>query len=162
MNQCKKLLLSLRDDTTLFGEPTTVYLKHALKLTGTFEKPLLVNYTSRRMPEVLQSRLLELVEDRKAMDVLFPAAGELEHTKAWLYAAVRRVCDAAGVTRVCPHSLRGTHTSLALSIGQGSQAVADSLGHESARTTIRHYAGAGSAEAGTQERTLRVLDGGRK
>ncbi len=114
------------------------------------------------VPALLQPRLLELAEGRKAMDLLFPGAGEIEHTKAWLYAAVRRVCDAAGVTRVCPHSLRGTHASMALTIGLGSQAVADSLGHESTRTTLRHYAGAGSAEAGAQERTLRVLEGGRR
>lgn len=114
------------------------------------------------VPEVLQSRLLELTEERKAQDVLFAAGGELEHTKAWLYAAVRRVCDAAGVTQVCPHGLRGTHASLALSVGEGAKAVADSLGHESTRTTLRHYAGAGSAEAGEQGRTLRVLEGGRR
>lgn len=113
------------------------------------------------VPTDLQPHLLELAEGRTSFEVLFAGRGGAEHTRAWLLAAVRRVCDAAGVPRVCPHGLRGTHASLALeAVGVGQ--VADSLGHVDTRTTLRHYAGAGAAETGTQERTLRVLEGGKR
>jgi integrase len=113
-----------------------------------------------RVPEQIRPLLQELAEDRDGSAVLFEApAGE--HTKAWLHAAVRRVCAQAGVPRVCPHGLRGTHATLALRLGESSQAVADALGHEDSRTTIRHYAVPHAAEDGAQIRTVAVLTGGR-
>ena len=50
------------------------------------------------------------------------------------------VCDLAGVPRVCPHSLRGLHSTLALEAGATSGAVAAALGHGSFAVTARHYA----------------------
>lgn len=113
------------------------------------------------VPGVLQPLLLELAEARGPFDLLFANADGSPHTRAWLLAAVARVCRQAGVPRVCAHALRGTHSSLALE-AVGVREVADSLGHVDPRTTLRHYAGAGSAEAGAQERTLRVLEGGKR
>lgn len=114
------------------------------------------------IPVALQPLLIELAEDRQPFEVLFALPDGGEHTRAWLLSAVRRVCDAAGVTRVCPHGLRGTFSTMALQLGQGAQAVADALGHESTSTTLRHYAGAGSADAGAQVTALRVLEGGKR
>ncbi len=114
------------------------------------------------IPEVLRSRLLEVVEDRGPRDVLFPTGDDGEHTRAWLYFAVRRVCDAAKVPRVCPHGLRGTWATLAMRVGQASQAVADALGHEDVRTTMRHYAQPEAMADAQQDRALAVIQGGRR
>jgi integrase len=113
------------------------------------------------VPEALRPRLLKLAQGRAGFAPLFARGGKA-HTKAWLLAAVKRVCKEAGVEEVCPHSLRGVHATIALTIGQSAQVVADALGHESSITTLRHYAQAGSAEAGAQATALRVLEGGRR
>ncbi|MBL9003243.1 MAG: hypothetical protein JNJ46_03300, partial [Myxococcales bacterium] len=39
------------------------------------------------------------------------------------------LCDAANVPRVCPHSLRGLHATLAIEEGASGEAVARALGH---------------------------------
>src|SRR5262249_58423038 len=49
-----------------------------------------------------------------------------------------RLCRLAKVPVVCAHRLRGTHASLAEAVGISSHAVANSLGHESVRTTHGH------------------------
>ena len=111
------------------------------------------------VPDILRPMLLEQAEDKDAFDLLFANFDGSMHTRSWLLAAVNRVCKKANVTRVCPHALRGTYATLALQVGMGSRQVADALGHENTRTTLRHYAGAGSAEAGEQRRTLLRLEG---
>lgn len=58
----------------------------------------------------------------------------------WLHKRLHKHCRLAGVPLVCPHSLRGLHSSLALLNGVTSQAVAAQLGHASFSTTARHYA----------------------
>jgi len=114
------------------------------------------------VPEVLRELLLELAEDRHPLEVLFAGADGGEHTKAWLYFAVRRVCDAAQVPRVCPHGLRGTHSTIGTHAGVAVQVVADALGHEDLRTTLRHYVAGGAAEAAQAERALKVIAGGKR
>ena len=65
----------------------------------------------------LRPLLLELTEERESFDLLFAKWDGSTHTRAWFLAAVKRVCKAAGVPRVCPHGLRGTHATIALEVG---------------------------------------------
>ena len=51
----------------------------------------------------------------------------------------RNFCKAAQVPRVCPHCLRGLHSTLALEHGATSGLVAAALGHGSFEITQRHY-----------------------
>jgi integrase len=52
---------------------------------------------------------------------------------------VERVCKLAGIPRVTPHGLRGTHSSIAVEAGQTPVAVAAALGHTSPAITKAHY-----------------------
>lgn len=114
------------------------------------------------IPTALQPLLADLAEERGALEPLFAAADGGHHTKAWMIAAVKRVCVAAGVPVVCPHGLRGTHASVAASVGMSPEVVASALGHEDARTTLRHYAEGQAVAEGAQARALAVIQGGRR
>ena len=59
--------------------------------------------------------------------------------------------------RRCPHSLRGLHSTLAVSAGATAEAVAASLGHASFATTVRHYVAPSVLERAGSERVLAVL-----
>ena len=50
-----------------------------------------------------------------------------------------RYCKSVGVPVVCPHSLRGLHSSLAVKAGATSAFVAQALGHGSDAVTRKHY-----------------------
>lgn len=82
-------------------------------------------------------------------------------TNDWLRYHVARLCTAAGVPVVCPHSLRGLHATLAIAAGETSAAVASALGHTSANVTRAHYTQADATSGDRAERALRVLRGGR-
>ena len=69
-----------------------------------------------------------------------------------MYKRLHAYCDEAKVGRVCPHSLRGLHSSLALEAGATSNDVARSLGHSSFAITAKHYAKADSIEVGKARR----------
>ncbi len=56
-----------------------------------------------------------------------------------LHEMVIKLCQRAGVPRVCVHGLRGTHASLAVSGGAAVEAVARVLGHTSTKMTLGHY-----------------------
>jgi integrase len=74
-----------------------------------------------------------------------------------LLSRVNTLCRHAGVTVVCVHALRGTHSTLAASAGAASEYVAASLGH-SVTMNKRHYSGPGSIESGTAKRAgLRLV-----
>lgn len=101
-------------------------------------------HNARRRPEVpefLRPHLRELVRDKAPDAYLFGTrpTGQPLLTN-WLIRAVHRVCERAGVPKVCAHSLRGLHATLALRQGVSSQAVATALGHGSFTVTARHYA----------------------
>jgi integrase len=113
------------------------------------------------IPKVLATLLHGICAGRDPAALVFEAATGRPHHRCWLETWVRRVCSAAGVPAVCPHGLRGTHTSLADEQGVAPEAVARSLGHESRRTTDRHYSAPGAADTGRAQRVLRVLEGGR-
>lgn len=82
-------------------------------------------------------------------------------TPASVYHHVTRMCVRAGVTKVCPHGLRGTHATLAAGRGATSALLMEALGHTSIAVTRRHYVTAGtmdSARAGDVMRALRDPD----
>lgn len=81
---------------------------------------------------------------------------------SWMYSRLRKHCKDAGLPLVCPHSLRGLHSSLALTSGATTHAVAAQLGHASFSTTARHYADPGAidnARINTVVKRLRGDDG---
>lgn len=59
---------------------------------------------------------------------------------SFLVRRLRIYCGEAQVPVVCPHSLRGLHSTLALEAGATSAAVASALGHSSFAITAKHYA----------------------
>jgi integrase len=63
-----------------------------------------------------------------------------------MWKGLRRYCDKLGLPTVCPHSLRGLHSSLAVEAGRTSQEVAAQLGHSSFGVTALHYVRPGAIE----------------
>lgn len=108
------------------------------------------------VPAVLQPRLLKLASQRRPEELLFGASRVGKpRVRQILWQAVHRVCDAAGVPRVCPHSLRGLWATLGVQAGAVSHAVAASLGHGSFSMTEKHYA---QPEAVRGARTARMVE----
>ena len=77
----------------------------------------------------------------------------------WAYKRLRKACQRLEIPQVCPHSLRGLHSSLALEAGATTHQVASALGHASFATTARHYAKRDSIEKGKAKRVADVLHG---
>ena len=96
-----------------------------------------------KVPQWLQPVLRSLTKDLAPTDLLFPVAGRLAYPAYW-WSRVRSYCEKAGVPKVCPHSLRGLHATLAIEEGATSDAVARALGHTSFTMTAKHYASADS------------------
>jgi integrase len=92
------------------------------------------------IPELLQPILRRLTTGAPPERMLIGGERDHAHFSDYLWHRVRRYCDMAGVPRVCPHSLRGLHSTLALEAGVTSGAVAAALGHGSFAITARHYA----------------------
>lgn len=93
------------------------------------------------VPEPLRPYLLRLAQGQPPEAPLFRSdktGGFCRRTS--LHRTVQRLCDRAGVPRVCTHSLRGLWATLAVSSGAASHAVAATLGHHSFEVTQRHYA----------------------
>jgi integrase len=108
------------------------------------------------VPSFLVPRLEKLVAGRPADDWLFganPAGGP--KCRQLLWSAVRRICAAAEVPPVCPHSLRGLNATLGVEAGVVPHAVAAALGHGSFAVTAKHYA---QPEAIVSARTARVIE----
>lgn len=99
---------------------------------------------ARRRPEIpgfLRPALRRLAAERPADAFLFGADRHgKQRATGFLIRQVHRICALAGVTKVCAHSLRGLHATLALRQGASPQAVAAALGHGSFAVTARHYA----------------------
>ncbi len=106
-----------------------------------------------RVPEPLVPVLGRLVVGKGAEDRIFG-----DHDRHWLRKATIRVCEAAGVSVLCTHGLRGTHSSLAVDAGIAGVAVAASLGHESFEgVTSRHYATSSSVQGAMIDRVSAAL-----
>src|SRR5262249_49934545 len=107
-----------------------------------------------RLPKMLQPLLRELAEGKTSTELLFGY-----HDRAWPRKWVQRICDDVGVTKVTAHGMRGLHSTLALDAGETAPVVAAALGHESATTTLGHYAAPGAGSAARQDRALDALQG---
>lgn len=107
------------------------------------------------VPAVLQPRLMQLCSGREPDEFLMglSARGEPKRRQA-LWTTVHRLCLAAQVPPVCPHSLRGLWATLGVQSGAVSHAVAASLGHGSFSMTAKHYA---QPEAISGAHTARVM-----
>ena len=108
------------------------------------------------VPEVLRSRLIQLASQRAPDEPLFGfgRTGNLRYRQN-LWRTVGDICQAAGVPRVCTHSLRGLWATLGVQSGAVSHAVAASLGHGSFSMTERHYA---QPEAVSGAKTARMVN----
>lgn len=86
-------------------------------------------------------------------------AANLDHMPHanWLYKRLRLACKSIGIPLVCPHSLRGLHSSLALEAGATTRHVAAQLGHASFSTTAKHYASPSSVENAANRRFSSAL-----
>ncbi len=104
----------------------------------------------------LRERLAKLVAGRAPDQPVFSVhkSGRPATIKTFRL-AVHRVCKAAGVPLVCPHSLRGLWATLSIESGAAEGAVAAALGHGSFGMTAKHYA---QPEALVSARSARVLD----
>lgn len=92
-----------------------------------------------QVPELLQPLLGRLAAAGPPERRLFGGPDGRAPGADFLWQRVRRYCDKAAVPRVCPHSLRGLHSTLALDAGATAGAVAAALGHGSFAVTARHY-----------------------
>jgi integrase len=107
-----------------------------------------------KVPAELQPYLRALTRDKLPLALLFG-----QHWRDWPRLWVERICKDAAVPRVCAHSMRGLHATLAIQAGASPDIVARSLGHESAAMTLGAYAAPGSAEAASAERVQALLSG---
>jgi integrase len=92
-----------------------------------------------KVPQWLRPILRSLVPGKVASDLFFTVQGRRTSRTYW-WRKVQEYCERAGVPRVCPHSLRGLHATLAIQEGETSEAVARALGHTSFTMTAKHYA----------------------
>lgn len=114
------------------------------------------------IPAVLRPLVATLVEGKPPDRYLF--ATRLDESRPYsdtrLWQRVGELCEAAQVPRVCTHSLRGLHATLAVSAGTTSEQVAASLGHASFAITERHYADRNAiADQRTREVTITLFGG---
>ena len=91
------------------------------------------------IPEELLPLVKRLIAGREMEALLIGAGRTVPYTSTVLWKHLRNFCRRAGVQRVCPHSLRGLHSTLAIEAGSTSGAVIAQLGHSSFSTTERHY-----------------------
>lgn len=109
------------------------------------------------LPTVLFPLVQRCVAGKVGTDLLFPGDGGRPHYNSYLRGWVHRLCDRAGVPRVCPHGLRGTHATLAVAAGAVSHAVAGALGHASDTVTKRHYSLPSAVDSARVMRVQEVL-----
>lgn len=119
---------------------------------------------ARKVPEVLQPLLVQIVQGRNADDWLFPASDtdSGRHTRHWLRRAQQRFCAYAKVPYIPPHGLKGTAGSILAETGELSEKIADHLSHTRVSMTERHYIAPGIVDGAQAERAFAVIAGGRR
>ncbi len=111
------------------------------------------------VPAVLLPGLLRLASDRQADAPLFAHAAGRRRPQDWAREQVWRICRLAGVPKVGPHGLRGTHATIADSAGATSELVAATLGHASTGiTTGGAYIDRRESQAARRRRAWTVLE----
>jgi integrase len=112
------------------------------------------------IPALLRPYLLALAKDRKPDEQLITRNKTKRGNRRdrhWLLHWLGAYCDEAKVPRVCTHSLRGLHATLATEAGQTSHAVASALGHETPAVTHAHYIDRGATRRANTKRVVRAL-----
>jgi integrase len=93
------------------------------------------------VPEIVSVELAEYKALQPRGELAFPSAsGTLLRNRNWRRDVFDPAVEAQGLG-ITPHNLRDTAASLAIQEGASVVAVARLLGHESAATTLNHYAG---------------------
>lgn len=110
------------------------------------------------VPDGLRAMLLQFAIGKAPTARLF---GD-DATRYWVYYWVTRICELAGVPRVCAHSMRGLHATMAREAGATSKLVAAQLGHGSEAVQERHYVAPGTTAKLNQRAALAVLAGGKQ
>ncbi len=115
------------------------------------------------VPMVLQPFLLKLCKRRNPEERLFlnSPGGQYEgkpHHRTFPRKQVIKICKLAGVPLVSAHGMRGLHSTLAIQAGTSPHMVAQSLGHESIKTTLSHYASPDSMQKHQQQKLLNMLE----
>jgi integrase len=114
------------------------------------------------VPEPLASLLAARAKELEPNEPLFPGRyGRGILTARTLRRLVHKLCDEAGVPRVCPHALRGTHSTLARQGGASGAVVAAQLGHASEKITDQHYLAPGVKRRAEAKR-FKLVAGGKK
>lgn len=98
------------------------------KRTLELDAPVVRDLLLRRC-EGLTADGLIFMSERSSAEIAVPT----------LWKKLGTYCRRAGVPSVCPHSLRGLHSTLAVKAGATSTYVAQALGHGSDAVTRRHY-----------------------
>ena len=123
------------------------------------------------LDEATQDALLDWVEDRKPKEFLFPAGrrhkGPLKGiSRGNVWSIVKRLARDAGVAEeiAMPHAIKHSRVQHVLEAAENTPdmspqkvllAVAQIVGHQSAMTTIQHYAAATSTQKELLERVTR-------
>jgi integrase len=118
-----------------------------------------------RIPEQLRVHFQRMVEGKDPEAWLFIGRYHKKRNchryRKWVANWTARICVAAKVPKVCAHSLRGLHGTLAEEEGATGAVVARALGHESETTTHESYVTREGQAAAKQRRTLGILKGGK-
>ena len=114
------------------------------------------------VPELLATHLVRQAAGRGPGEWLFtaPRSASGHRGDSWLLGAVRRICGAADVPRVCAHGLRGTWATLTTAAGVSAHVVARELGHTSPAVAREHYIQSGADEQARVRAMMRLIDGG--
>lgn len=104
---------------------------------------------------LLRTQLCQRRGDRAPSQVLLGAPQGVSSKR--LRGQLERACLALALPRVCPHSLRGLHATLAIQQGATAPHVAAALGHGSPVITQRHYIAPGSEQAAHASRLALLL-----
>lgn len=115
----------------------------------------------RHVPGALRSMLAKLAKGRDPFEPLFktPYRADGHHTRRWLEQALDKLCTAAKVPRVVPHSLKGVSGSILAETGELADRIADHLSHEDTATTRKHYVRDGALEAARRNKGLAAICG---
>jgi integrase len=93
------------------------------------------------VPEIVSAEFADYKARQLRGELVFPSAsGTPLRNRNWRRDVFDSAVEALGL-RITPHNLRDTAASLAIQEGASVVAVARLLGHESAATTLNHYAG---------------------
>lgn len=82
------------------------------------------------------------------------------HQRFYLHKRVATICKQVGVPKVCTHSLRGLHATLAIAGGASTDYVASALGHTSFSMTERHYVDPEALQHSRSDRVFAALGTG--